>query len=133
MDNFDCFTQLCATYCTYSMIKGFQDFEKKVSQHDGNPSIIKYALVFVVSVFVIGFIYLYIFGKTAHAPTDSSNQIFSEEEKLGILNSLAGDPKNMPAIEERREMLDAISKNKPTDAVEYSEEEKIQILNSLKR
>jgi DNA-directed RNA polymerase subunit H (RpoH/RPB5) len=58
-------------------------------------------------------------------------EVFSQEEKLEILEGLAGDPEDIPSIEERRVILEGISDNKSEDAGKYSKEEKLQILKSL--
>ena len=58
-------------------------------------------------------------------------KIFSEGEKLEILDSLSGNSEDIPSIEERREILNNVTQSRSDDLFNYSEEGKLQILRSL--
>jgi DNA-directed RNA polymerase subunit H (RpoH/RPB5) len=108
---------------------------KEISQNQENSSNEKHSIthsivVIVVLVIATLFIYFYVSDVNLFEVTPDK-RVYSEEEKLEILDSLSGDPEDIPSVEERRKILNEISNNKPSDAVEYSEEEKLQILRSI--
>ncbi|MEK7589771.1 MAG: hypothetical protein AAB475_00760 [Patescibacteria group bacterium] len=94
----------------------------------------KIILTIIAVIIVIAAFFIYIYSNDINLLDRASDKkIFSEDEKLEILNNLSGNPDKIPSIEERKEILNNISKNKPADAYEYSGEGKLQILRELQR
>lgn len=91
-----------------------------------------FSIVIIAVLIIIAFA-LYVYTndiKLINDRTQNGKEVFSEEEKLKILESLSADPDTVPSIEERRNILNDISQNSP-DAYKYSEEGKLQILRAL--
>ncbi|MBL7045171.1 MAG: hypothetical protein ISR98_01045 [Parcubacteria group bacterium] len=109
---------------------------KKISNNLQEESVHKerikvYYLIIAIVVVVVA-IFVYINSNDIKLTERISDKdSFTEQEKLEILNSLSGDAENTLSIEEKREILGNISNNKPSDAFEFSEEGKLQILRSL--
>lgn len=92
-----------------------------------------FSIVVVIVLIVIGFLIYVYFNNIKLVEKTSDKKVYSTEEKLEILKSLSENSGEVPSIEERRRILNEISKNKPADAIEYSTEGKLQILNSLQQ
>lgn len=105
----------------------FQNQEENAS-HKKRP-IAFYVIILIV---IIG-VALFIYGGYLNTGSliDGSKKNFTKEEKLEILESLSGDPQAIPSIEERREILNNVTKSRSEDLYNYSEEGKLQILRSL--
>ena len=88
-----------------------------------------YTIVTIVIVFFV--IVFYVMYSNVSEDVKEGRIIYTHEEKLEILEGLAGNPENIPSIEERKDILNDIAENKPADARKYSQEEKLNILYSL--
>lgn len=95
----------------------------------------KHIIIYAVLILAIAFIGIVFYVMYNNAPepeiVKEERVIYTHEQKLEILNELAGNPENIPPIEERRAILNKISESKPADAREYSQEEKLNILYSI--
>ena len=90
------------------------------------------SLIVIVAVLIIAAFFVYIYsGDIKLIDVTNNEKTFSEEEKLEILNSLSESADDTLSIEEKRAILEDVSKNKAADAYEYSEEGKLQILRTL--
>jgi DNA-directed RNA polymerase subunit H (RpoH/RPB5) len=107
---------------------------EEISQDEKNNNK-KYPIIFLIVIIAILIIVGFFLYTNIYNITPQKNildkEIFSEGEKLKILESLSADPDTIPSIEDRRKILNSISNNKPADAYEYSEEDKLQILRAL--
>jgi len=112
-----------------------QDSQINISQNN-NSYILKY-LIIAIAVLLALFFILFSADKDAgdlSVKQDASKKIYTEEEKLEILNSLhTGDLETgeIPSIEERREILNSL----PSGDLETGEipsiEERYRILNEM--
>lgn len=97
--------------------------------HKKHPTV---HIIIAVAVIIIAALFVYTYSNDIELlDKTSGKKVFSEEEKFEILESLSGDQDNSLTIEEKRAILEEISQNRPTDAHEFSEEGKLQILRSL--
>ncbi|MDP6387983.1 MAG: hypothetical protein QGG63_01775 [Candidatus Pacebacteria bacterium] len=111
----------------------FQDQSQNIGQTDLHK---KYPiLLFVILAVVLAgaTFFLYIFSKSSDLVEPEAKETFSKEEKLVILEGLAGDPENIPSIQERKGILNNLIESRADDLRDYSEEEKLQILQSLEQ
>lgn len=82
-------------------------------------------------IFVSYFIYTGFFQKQIQEEIENK-KIYSEEEKLQILNSISKPVSDTALIEEKREILKQVSEKSPvSQKKQYSKEEKLNILYSL--
>lgn len=88
------------------------------------------SIIILVVIISIAF-FLYEFSNNTGELKSEPKKTFSKEEKLEILDSLSESSKDIPSIEERREILNNITQSRSDDLYNYSEEGKLQILRSL--
>lgn len=132
--NILCYHKLCLIMCN---MENVHNIDPNISTSSPQSPEEKHTIIYVAAVFIIAFIgvIFYIAYNNAPEPEDVVKEeriIYTNEEKLQILEGLASSPpEDIPSIEERKEILSKISESKPANAREYSKEEKLNILYSL--
>ena len=101
---------------------------------NGGTSYITVFVIVVVLIFIS-----YVFYNTIRKDTKEEKRIYSQEEKLEILNSVSNNYESKYSTEEKREILESVSKTSNSETLgdnqknssKYTKEEKLNILYSI--
>jgi len=92
---------------------------------------VNYVVVIAIVSFLIVVSYVLFTNTDIMQNNEENEELYSQEEKLEILEALATNPEEIPTIEEKEEILNALSEDALGDVEGYSQEEKLNILYSL--